>query len=65
MLQAEHEEQPWQKAAKMQRLSDCLLPLLQAVMESELKFDTDNDGLIENGGFADQTYDAWVVNGPR
>ncbi|KFV47077.1 Non-lysosomal glucosylceramidase, partial [Tyto alba] len=36
-------------------------PVCQAVMESELKFDTDNDGLIENGGFADQTYDAWVV----
>lgn len=34
-------------------------------MESELKFDTDNDGLIENGGFADQTYDAWVVHGAR
>ncbi|NXE43698.1 GBA2 glucosylceramidase, partial [Ptilorrhoa leucosticta] len=38
-------------------------PVCQAVMESELKFDTDNDGLIENGGFADQTYDAWVVHG--
>ncbi|XP_015703851.1 non-lysosomal glucosylceramidase [Coturnix japonica] len=38
-------------------------PVCQAVMESELKFDTDNDGLIENGGIADQTYDAWVVNG--
>lgn len=39
--------------------------LLQAVMESELKFDTDNDGLIENGGTADQTYDIWVVTGAR
>ncbi|XP_027488789.1 non-lysosomal glucosylceramidase-like [Corapipo altera] len=38
-------------------------PVCQTVMESELKFDTDNDGLIENGGFADQTYDAWVVHG--
>ncbi|KAM4878822.1 non-lysosomal glucosylceramidase [Sylvia borin] len=38
-------------------------PVCQAVMESELKFDTDHDGLIENGGFADQTYDAWVVHG--
>lgn len=46
-------------------LRDHLLPLPQAVMESELKFDMDNDGLIENGGFADQTYDAWVVNGAR
>ncbi|XP_048787286.1 non-lysosomal glucosylceramidase [Lagopus muta] len=38
-------------------------PVCQAVMESELKFDTDNDGLIENGGTADQTYDIWVVTG--
>ncbi|XP_015271182.1 PREDICTED: LOW QUALITY PROTEIN: non-lysosomal glucosylceramidase, partial [Gekko japonicus] len=38
-------------------------PVCLAVMESELKFDTDGDGLIENSGFADQTYDAWVVTG--
>ncbi|XP_025049265.1 non-lysosomal glucosylceramidase [Alligator sinensis] len=38
-------------------------PVCQAVMDSELKFDTDNDGLIENAGFADQTYDAWVATG--
>lgn len=49
----------------MRGLCDHLLLLLQAVMESELKFDTDNDGLIENSGFADQTYDAWVVHGAR
>lgn len=34
-------------------------------MDSELKFDTNNDGLIENAGFADQTYDAWVATGAR
>ncbi|XP_069482882.1 non-lysosomal glucosylceramidase isoform X2 [Ambystoma mexicanum] len=39
-------------------------PVCQAVMESELKFDTDGDGLIENSGTADQTYDGWVVSGP-
>ncbi|KAM6469740.1 non-lysosomal glucosylceramidase isoform 2-T2 [Liasis olivaceus] len=38
-------------------------PVCQAVMDSELKFDTDGDGLIENSGFADQTYDAWVATG--
>uniref|UniRef100_A0A8C3PBV5 Non-lysosomal glucosylceramidase n=1 Tax=Chrysemys picta bellii TaxID=8478 RepID=A0A8C3PBV5_CHRPI len=38
-------------------------PVCQAVMDSELKFDTDDDGLIENSGFADQTYDAWVATG--
>lgn len=39
-------------------------PVCQAVMESELKFDTDGDGLIENSGYADQTYDGWTVTGP-
>lgn len=34
-------------------------------MESEMKFDKDQDGLIENGGYADQTYDGWVTTGPR
>ncbi|XP_061468542.1 non-lysosomal glucosylceramidase [Rhineura floridana] len=38
-------------------------PVCKAVMDSELKFDVDGDGLIENSGFADQTYDAWVVTG--
>lgn len=27
-------------------------------------WDRDGDGLIENGGFPDQTYDAWVMTGP-
>ncbi|XP_075429476.1 non-lysosomal glucosylceramidase isoform X2 [Ascaphus truei] len=36
----------------------------QAVMELELRFDYDGDGLIENSGFADQTYDGWVMTGP-
>uniref|UniRef100_A0A671TX11 Non-lysosomal glucosylceramidase n=1 Tax=Sparus aurata TaxID=8175 RepID=A0A671TX11_SPAAU len=39
-------------------------PICQAVMESELKFDLDGDGLIENSGYADQTYDGWTVTGP-
>uniref|UniRef100_A0A670YYY8 Non-lysosomal glucosylceramidase n=1 Tax=Pseudonaja textilis TaxID=8673 RepID=A0A670YYY8_PSETE len=38
-------------------------PVCQTVMDSELRFDTDGDGLIENSGFADQTYDAWVATG--
>ncbi|XP_031762709.1 LOW QUALITY PROTEIN: non-lysosomal glucosylceramidase [Xenopus tropicalis] len=36
----------------------------QTVMETSLKFDEDGDGLIENSGFADQTYDDWVMTGP-
>ncbi|XP_061664715.1 non-lysosomal glucosylceramidase isoform X2 [Syngnathoides biaculeatus] len=39
-------------------------PICQAVMESELEFDLDGDGLIENSGFPDQTYDGWTVTGP-
>lgn len=39
-------------------------PICQAVMESSLRFDQDGDGLIENSGFADQTYDGWVMTGP-
>ncbi|KAM9641227.1 non-lysosomal glucosylceramidase [Trichechus inunguis] len=39
-------------------------PVCLAVMESEMKFDKDHDGLIENGGYADQTYDGWVATGP-
>ncbi|XP_018007770.1 non-lysosomal glucosylceramidase isoform X2 [Hyalella azteca] len=35
-----------------------------AVMESSSKFDTDGDGLIENSGTADQTFDTWVMHGP-
>jgi hypothetical protein len=27
-------------------------------------YDRDNDGLIENDGFPDQTYDIWTVTGP-
>lgn len=34
-------------------------------METEMKFDKDGDGLIENSGYADQTYDGWTVTGPR
>ncbi|XP_068121921.1 non-lysosomal glucosylceramidase-like [Hyperolius riggenbachi] len=39
-------------------------PVCQVVMDSSLRFDHDGDGLIENSGFADQTYDAWVMTGP-
>ena len=34
-------------------------------MNKTMIYDTDGDGLIENSGFADQTYDAWPVTGPR
>lgn len=40
-------------------------PHVQTVMEKSLTFDKDNDGLIENDGCADQTFDTWVMNGTR
>lgn len=30
-----------------------------------MTWDRDGDGLIENSGFADQTFDAWVMSGAR
>jgi non-lysosomal glucosylceramidase len=35
------------------------------VMEKAALWDTDGDGLIENGGFPDQTYDSWIMTGVR
>lgn len=34
------------------------------VRRAAAAWDKDGDGLIENGGFPDQTYDAWVMSGP-
>ena len=33
-------------------------------MEVAISWDSDKDGLIENGGTPDQTYDTWVMTGP-
>jgi len=33
-------------------------------MDWEMKFDRDGDGMVENDGFPDQTYDVWAVQGP-
>ncbi len=41
-----------------------LWPAVEAALEWELKFDRDGDGLVENDGFPDQTYDVWAVKGP-
>nr|XP_032809252.1 non-lysosomal glucosylceramidase [Petromyzon marinus]XP_032809253.1 non-lysosomal glucosylceramidase [Petromyzon marinus]XP_032809254.1 non-lysosomal glucosylceramidase [Petromyzon marinus]XP_032809255.1 non-lysosomal glucosylceramidase [Petromyzon marinus]XP_032809256.1 non-lysosomal glucosylceramidase [Petromyzon marinus] len=45
------------------RYLDRLWPVCKIVMNSELEFDADGDGLIENSGAADQTYDGWAVKG--
>jgi non-lysosomal glucosylceramidase len=36
---------------------------VKMAMEHLKQYDTDGDGLIENGGFPDQTYDEWVATG--
>ncbi len=36
---------------------------VKQAMKYMQQFDTDHDGLIENGGFPDQTYDVWVTRG--
>ncbi|RVW63995.1 Non-lysosomal glucosylceramidase, partial [Vitis vinifera] len=38
-------------------------PAVRAAMEYMEQFDRDSDGLIENDGFPDQTYDTWTVHG--
>lgn len=38
-------------------------PAVCAAMDYMDQFDRDNDGLIENDGFPDQTYDTWTVHG--
>ena len=41
-----------------------LWPAVEAAMDWEMKFDRDGDGMVENDGFPDQTYDVWAVQGP-
>jgi non-lysosomal glucosylceramidase len=36
---------------------------VKLAMEHLKQYDTDGDGLIENGGFPDQTYDEWIAAG--
>ncbi|MDR3727851.1 MAG: non-lysosomal glucosylceramidase [Terracidiphilus sp.] len=36
---------------------------VKLAMEHLKQYDTDGDGLIENGGFPDQTYDEWIATG--
>lgn len=33
-------------------------------MDRSFTYDRDGDGLIENEGQADQTYDSWIMHGP-
>lgn len=40
-------------------------PQACVVMARTAAWDKDGDGLIENGGFPDQTYDSWIMSGVR
>jgi len=40
-----------------------MVPYCQNVMKKSIAWDTDGDGLIENSGSADQTYDTWIMKG--
>ncbi|XP_050400246.1 non-lysosomal glucosylceramidase isoform X1 [Patella vulgata] len=40
-----------------------MYPVALGVMEHSLDWDTDGDGIIDNSGYADQTYDAWTMQG--
>ncbi len=44
-------------------LLDCW-PAVREAIEKTKRFDSDDDGLIENSSFPDQTYDTWAVSGP-
>lgn len=39
-------------------------PIVQKITFNLLNYDQDDDGLIENDGTPDTTYDAWVATGP-
>ncbi|KAG4076220.1 hypothetical protein HA402_014769 [Bradysia odoriphaga] len=41
-----------------------MYPACKLVLEKSLQWDKDNDGLIENGRFPDQTFDTWLMDGP-
>ncbi|XP_050440390.1 non-lysosomal glucosylceramidase isoform X2 [Adelges cooleyi] len=40
-----------------------MFPQINHVMERCLVWDTDHDGMIENSGSADQTFDTWIMTG--
>lgn len=42
-----------------------MYPACKVIMERTIEYDKDNDGLIENMKMPDQTFDTWVMDGPR
>lgn len=52
----------WIATGDTQFVEDCWSSVKEAIKKVS-RFDNDEDGLIENGGFPDQTYDTWSVSG--
>ena len=42
-----------------------MFPGLVSIVEHSCSWDVDHDGMIENSGVPDQTYDAWYMTGTR
>ncbi|KAH9503274.1 Non-lysosomal glucosylceramidase [Bulinus truncatus] len=40
-----------------------MYPKCKILIDTSRRWDTDQDGIIDNGGFADQTFDAWDMTG--
>ncbi len=43
---------------------EAVWPVVKNAIDAMFKFDRDGDGMIENEGFPDQTYDVWSAEGP-
>ena len=53
-----------QKEEEADLLLSRALPVCERLMRAGLDWDQDRDGLIENSGKPDQTFDSWVMTGP-
>lgn len=53
------------KFSKDKLYAEDMLPICNQVMKKSLEWDVDGDGMIENSGSADQTYDTWIMKGTR
>ncbi|KAK0057638.1 non-lysosomal glucosylceramidase [Biomphalaria pfeifferi] len=42
---------------------ETMYPKCKVLMETSRKWDVDGDGIIDNSGYADQTFDAWKMKG--
>lgn len=52
-----------ESVSRMDAFLSELFPIVLTVMQCTEAFDTDEDGMIENSGFPDQTYDIWTAKG--